>query len=175
MLQGWRVTTINGLLLALYLVPAWTSAALKIVAFPIRGIYAPANIGPALFVNDTFHLTTLGTVRFAWLLALVKLVVVACFLLFAAATLLSKGSKRDGGEEALALALVFGSIVSLASMAAAASVAEVAAMRLHATESLMLLGGLVLLAVDSQSYGVRRNDTTSYCCARKPMSASLNA
>jgi hypothetical protein len=156
--QGWRITTVNGLLLALYFVPAWTIAAFKIVVFPIRGIYERANIGPALFVNDTFQLSTLGTVRFAWLLVLAKFVVVAYFLLFAVLTLRPGGGRRAAGDEALALALLFGGIVSVASMLAASSVAEVAALRLHATESLMLLGGFALLAIDSQSYGVRRRD-----------------
>lgn len=161
MAQGWRITTINGLLLALYFVPVWTSAAFKIVVFPIRGIYELANIGPALFVNDTFQLSTLGTVRFAWLLVLAKLVVVAYFLLFAVLTLRLEGGRRAAGDEALALALMFGGIVSAASMVAASNVGEAGAVRLHATESLMLLGGFALLAIDSQSYGVKRRGEVS--------------
>jgi hypothetical protein len=160
MAQGWRITTINGLLLALYFVPAWTIAAFKIVVFPIRGIYERANIGPALFVNDTFQLSTLGTVRFAWLLVLAKFVVVAYFLLFAVLTLRLEGGKRGSGDEALAFALLLGSVLSVASMMAASSVGEIAAMRLHATESLMLLAGFALLAIDSQSFGVPRRDIT---------------
>jgi hypothetical protein len=156
--QGWRITTINGLLLALYFVPAWTIAAFKIVVFPIRGIYERANIGPALFVNDTFQLSTLGTVRFAWLLALAKFVVVAYLLLFAVLTLRPGGGRRAVGDEALALALLFGCVVSVASMLAASSVGEAMALRLHATESLMLLGGFALLVIDSQSYGVKGRD-----------------
>jgi len=155
MAQGWRVTTINGLLLALYFVPAWTIAAFKIVMFPIRGIYERANIGPALYVSDTFQLSTLGTVRFAWLLVLAKFVVVAYFLIFAVLTL-RKGGKRGLGDEALGFALLLGSILSVASMMAASHVGEAAAVRLHATESLMLLGAFVLLAIDSQSFGVAR-------------------
>lgn len=155
MVKGWRITTVNGLLLALYFVPAWTIAAFKIVVFPIRGIYERANIGPALYINDTFQLSMLGTVRFAWLLVLAKLVVVAYFLLFAAQTLRIEGARRGKGDEALAFALVLGTVISIASMIAASSVGEVASVRLHATESLMLLGAFVLLAIDSQSYGVK--------------------
>lgn len=158
--QRWRVTTINGLLLALYFVPAWTMAAFKIVIFPIRGIYERPNVGPALFVNDTFHLSTLGTVRFAWFLVLAKFVVVAYFLLFAALTLRSGGGKRAAGDEALAFAFFFGAMISVASMMAASSVGEFAALRLHATESLMLLSGFVLLTIDSQTFGVKRRNTS---------------
>lgn len=172
MAQGWRITTVNGLLLVLYFVPAWTIAAFKIVVFPIRGIYERANIGPALFVNDTFHLSTLGTVRFAWLLVLAKFVVVAYFLLFAVLTLRIEGGKRAGGDEALALALLFGGIVSVLSMLAASQVGEAAAVRLHATESLMLLGGFALLAIDSQSYGVKRRDEVIDNAAFAPKAAA---
>jgi hypothetical protein len=161
MAQGWRITTINGLLLTLYFVPAWTIAAFKIVVFPVRGIYERANIGPALFVNDTFQLSMLGTVRFAWLLALAKFIVVAYFLLFATLTLRLEDGKRAAGDEALALALLFGGIVSIASMVAASYVSEAAAVRLHATESLMLLGAFALHAIDSQSYGVKRSEVTT--------------
>jgi hypothetical protein len=158
MAQGWRITTINGLLLALYFVPVWTLAAYKIVVFPIRGIYERANIGPVLYVNDTFQLSILGTVRFAWLLVLAKFVVISYFLLFAVLTLRREGGKRAAGDEALAFALLLGSILSVASMMAASSVGEAAALRLHATESLMLLGGFALLVIDSQSFGVPRRD-----------------
>jgi hypothetical protein len=156
MAQGWRITTINGLLLAFYFVPAWTIVTFKIVMFPIRGIYERANIGPTLYVSDTFQLSTLGTVRFAWLLALVKFVVVAYFLMFAALTLRSRAGNRGSGDEALGFAVLLGSVLSVASMMTAAQVGEAAAVRLHATESLMLLGAFALLAIDSQNFGVKR-------------------
>ena len=156
MMRGWRITTINGLLLALYFVPAWMVAVFRIVMFPIRGIYERANIGPTLYLSDTFHLSTLATVRFAWLLALAKFVVVAYFMIFAVLTLRAKGGSRSSGDEALGFAVLFGSILSVASMMAAAQVDEAAAVRLHATESLMLLGAFALLVIDSQSFGVKR-------------------
>jgi hypothetical protein len=155
MARGWRITTINGLLLALYFVPAWSVAVFKIVIFPIRGIYERANIGPTLYLSDTFHLSTLAAVRFAWLLALAKFVVVAYFMIFSLVTLRAKDS-RGSGDEALGFAVLFGSILSVASMVAAAQVGEAAAVRLHATETLLLLGAFALLAIDSQSFGVTR-------------------
>ncbi|ETR75739.1 hypothetical protein X566_23995 [Afipia sp. P52-10] len=159
MARGFRITTINGLLLAAYFIPVWTIAVLRIVTFPIRGIYERANIGPALFINDHLQLSGLGAVRFAWLLALAKFVVVGYFGLFAILTLrvAPKDEEvcRAGGDEPLALALLLGAVISITSMAMAARVGEIAALHLHATEALMLLGGLVLLAVDSHSYGVK--------------------
>ncbi len=143
-----RISTINGLLLALYFVPTWTSAALKIVIFPIRGLYDRANIGPAIFFTDHFHLFALGTVRFAWLLAVAKLLVVAFFIVFAALALSGVLRRSTDGDEALGVALVLGSLLSFASMIVAAVVGETAAVHLHATDTLMLVGGLVLMTLD---------------------------
>lgn len=161
MVRGFRITTVNGLLLAAYFIPVWTIAVLRIVTFPIRGIYERANIGPALFLNDHFQFSMLGAVRFAWLLALAKFVVVSYFALFAILTLRAGPGKPTeqsaNGDEPLALALILGGIISVVSMFMASQVGEIAALHLHATETLMLLGGLVLLAVDSHSYGVRRS------------------
>jgi hypothetical protein len=87
-------------------------------------------------------------------------VVVSYFALFAILTLRAGPGKPTeqsaNGDEPLALALILGGIISVVSMFMASQVGEVAALHLHATETLMLLGGLVLLAVDSHSYGVKR-------------------
>jgi hypothetical protein len=143
-----RVSTINGLLLALYFVPAWTSAAMKIVIFPIRGLYDRANIGPAIFVTDYFHMFATGTIRFAWLLAVAKLLVVAFFIVFAALVTSGVLRRSTDGDEALGVALVLGGLLSFVSMIAASVVGETAAAHLHATDTLMLVGGLVLMTLD---------------------------
>ena len=141
----WRLSAANGLLLAGYFIPTWVRAALKILAEPIRGLYDTANIAPAMLVSDEFHLLAQGTLRFAWLLAVAKLTVAAFFAISAALTLRAVITRRDEGREALALALVLGGILSLASMAIAVHVGEHSALRLHATESLLLLGTAVLM------------------------------
>ena len=77
-------------------------------------------------------------------------------------TLRGKDRNRADGDEALVLALMLGAIVSVGSMLAASSVGEGEALRLHATEALMLLGGFVVFAIDSQSYGVTRGDEAAW-------------
>jgi hypothetical protein len=157
-MAGWRITTINGLFLAAYFVPSWAISAFRIVIHPMLGIYERANVGPVTYVSDAFQLTTLGIVRFAWLLVLAKFVVIAFFGLFAILTWRGRERRPADGDEALVLALILGGIVSVGSMLAASSVGEPEAIRLHATEALMLLGGFVVFAIDSQSYGVKQRD-----------------
>ncbi len=166
-----RIGTVNGVLLACYFVPVWTAAALKIVVFPLRGMFERANIAPSLYFVDYFQLHALGTVRMAWLLALGKLAVVAFFALFAMLSLRASLRRDGGADEVIGLALVLGVIISLASMAMASAVNEPAALRLHATESLMLLGGLIVLAVDSAAYGVARKAQPSTATQQSPLAS----
>jgi hypothetical protein len=147
MATNWRISTINGALLAAYFIPTWTIVAFKIMISPIHGLYERPNISVALFISDHLHLAAITTVRLAWLLALGKLTVVTFFAVFLVFITRDAIRKSGGCDEALAMALVIGSVISFASMAMASTVGETAALRLHATELLMLLGtAIVLLA-----------------------------
>jgi hypothetical protein len=145
---SWRISTFNGALLAAYFIPTWTIVALKIMVSPIHGLYERPNVSVALFMSDHLQLAGLTAVRFAWLLALGKMTVAAFFAIFVVFITRAAIRKAGGGDEALALALGIGSIISFASMAMAATVGENEALRLHATELLMLLGTAIVLLVE---------------------------
>src|ERR1700753_913796 len=144
----WRISTFNGALLAAYFIPTWTGVAFKIMVSPIHGLYERSNISVALFISDHLQLAAISTVRIAWLLALGKLTVAAVFAGFLVLIPRASVRKSGGGDEALALALAIGSIISFASMVMASQVGETAALRLHATELLMLLGTAIVLLVE---------------------------
>jgi hypothetical protein len=145
---NWRISTFNGALLAAYFIPTWTIVALRIVISPIHGLYERPNVSVALFLNDYLQLTGLTMVRLAWLLALGKLTVVAFFAIFVIFITRAAIRKAGGCDEALAMALTIGSLISFASMMMASKVGETAAVRLHATELLMLLGTAIVLLVE---------------------------
>jgi hypothetical protein len=161
MSTNWRISTFNGTLLAAYFIPTWTIVAFKIMISPIHAFYEQPNISVALFISDHLHLTGMATVRMAWLLALGKLTVVVFFAIFLVLIIRASIRKAGGCDEALAMALTIGSVISFASMAMASQVGETAALRLHATELLMLLGtAIVLLAETPQiDYGVTSDDS----------------
>ena len=148
MSKNWRISTFNGALLAAYFIPTWTIVAFKIMISPIHGLYERPNISVALFISDQLQLGAMTTVRMAWLLALGKLTVVAFFAIFLVFITRPAIRKTGGCDEALAMALAIGSVISFASMAMASRVGETAALRLHATELLMLLGTAVVLLVE---------------------------
>ena len=148
MSTNWRISSFNGALLAAYFIPTWTIVAIKIMISPIHGLYERPNISVALFISDHLQLAALNTVRFAWLLALGKLTVVAFFALFVVLLTRPAIRKSGGCDEALGIALAIGSLISFASMVLASQVGEAAALRLHATELLLLLGTAIVLVVE---------------------------
>jgi hypothetical protein len=116
--------------------------------WPIHGFYERPNVAVAMFVSDHLQLTALTAIRLAWLLALGKLTVVAFFALFLVFITRAAIRKTGGCDEALAMALAIGSAISFASMLMASQVSESEALRLHATELLLLLGTAIVLLLE---------------------------
>jgi hypothetical protein len=148
MSTNWRISSFNGVLLAAYFIPTWTIIALRIMISPIHGLYERPNVSMGLFASDHLHLAAMTTVRFAWLLALGRLTVVAFFAVFLVFITRASIRKTGGCGEALGMALAIGSVISFASMVMASQVGEPEALRLHATELLMLLGTAIVLLVE---------------------------
>nr|WP_041798863.1 hypothetical protein [Rhodopseudomonas palustris] len=148
MTTNWRISSVNGVLLAAYFVPTWLMVAFKIMVSPIHALYDRPNISVAIFLGDHFHLAATDTVRTAWMLALAKLTVAAFFIVFVALLTRPSIRKTGGSDEPLAIALTLGSVISFASMIMASQVGEAEAMRLHATELLLLLGTAIVMLVE---------------------------
>jgi hypothetical protein len=148
MSTNWRISSFNGALLAAYFIPTWTIVAFKIMVSPVHALYERPNIAVGLFLSDHLQLNGINTVRAAWLLALGKLTVVAFFVLFLAFVVRAAIRKAGSGDEALAIALSIGSLISFASMVMASQVGETQALRLHATELLLLLGTAIVMLVE---------------------------
>jgi hypothetical protein len=148
MSTNWRISTFNGALLAAYFIPTWAIVAFKIMVSPIHGLYERPNVAVALFISDHLQLAGMSMVRVAWLLALGRLTVAAFFAIFVVQLFRPRIRLAGGCDEALSLALGIGSLISFAAMVMAAQVGEAAALRLHATELLMLLGTAIVLVVE---------------------------
>ncbi|MBR0896168.1 hypothetical protein JQ616_14515 [Bradyrhizobium tropiciagri] len=150
MSNTWRISSFNGALLAAYFIPVWTIIAFSIMVSPIHGLYERPSVSIALYASDYLHLSKMATVRLAWLLALARITVVAFFAVFLAMAAFSPLRKKSSGsDEALAVALCLGSVLSFASMMMASKVGEVEAMRMHASELLMLLGTAIVMLFET--------------------------
>jgi hypothetical protein len=171
MFRDWKIGTFNGVFVASYFIPAWAVPALDIVKFPVRGLYDRANISPAIFVSDYLQFDQLAMVRFAWMLALAKLTVVAFFAVFLLLTLWKPTRDRAAGEEALSFALILGGFVSMASMLFAAKVGELQALQLHATESLLIMSIGIVMLIE----GVSERDAKALAASRNASTGSASA
>jgi hypothetical protein len=145
---NWRISSFNGALLAAYFIPAWAIAAFKIVISPIHGLYEQPNISLALFVSDHLQLSGMATVRVALLLALARMTVVAFLAVFVVFITRASIRKAGGCDEALAIALALGSVMSFAGVVMASQAGETAALRLHAAELMMMLGTAIVMLVE---------------------------
>jgi hypothetical protein len=148
MFKNWRLSSINAALLAAYFIPTWSIIAGQIMMSPVHSLFDRPNIAIALFVSDNLHLSSLGTVRAAWLLALARLTVAAFFAIFVILISLPRVRKAGGCDEALSIALGLGSVISFFSMVMASRGGEIEALRLHATELMLLLGTAIVLLVE---------------------------
>jgi xanthine/uracil/vitamin C permease (AzgA family) len=173
MSRDWRITTFNGVLLASYFIPSWTISAMKIWVSPIRGLYDRSNIGPAMYVSDFVNLSALGTTRFAWMLALGKVMVAAFFLVFLLMIIREAVRKKGSSDEALAFALGLGAFISMASLIAASKVGEQAALHLHASEALVLLGATIVMIIDNDTKAAMSTADTG--AAEMPRQAYLSS
>jgi hypothetical protein len=138
--KDWKISTFNGALVASYFIPAWAIPAFRIVASPVHGLfYERANVAAGMYVSDYLQFGAVGIIRFAWLLALAKLTVVAFFVFFLAMVFRVPTRNRGAADEALTIALALGGLVSFVSMLLAAKIGEPMAMKLHATELLLMV------------------------------------
>lgn len=148
MIGTWRISDYNAALIVAYLVPSWVRSALSIVESPIRGVYERSNIAFGVFFSDEMQFAALGMARAAWGLAVVRLTVAAFFLVFLGQIARRRRRLAGAGDEPLAIALTLGGLFSFAGMVLAARAGEGAALQLHATESLLLVGAAILVLVE---------------------------
>ena len=148
MSTNWRISSFNGALLAAYFIPTWTILSFKIMVLPIRSFFERPNVSVAFFASDYLHLTSIGMTRAAWMLTLSRMIVVAFFAVFVMLLTRPSVRKSGGSDEALAVALGLGSLICFAMMVMASLVHEPEAMRLHATEFLMLIGTAIVMLVE---------------------------
>ena len=148
MSTGWRISSFSGVLLAAYFIPTWIVIAFNIMVSPVHSLFDRPSVGVALFISDHLHLTAGNTVRAAWLLALGRLVVVAFFAIFTVLAFSPKIRKFGGCDEALSIALGIGCLISFVSMLLASFAGEGGALRLHASELLVMLGTVIVLTLE---------------------------
>src|SRR6201991_2073872 len=119
--------------------------AYNIMFAPVHALYEQPNIAAALYVSYHLSVAGMNLVRVAWLLALGRLAALAVFVVFLVLLFLASTRRSGACDETLGMALGIGSLISFACMVMASQVGEAGALRLHATELLMMLGTAIVL------------------------------
>jgi hypothetical protein len=148
MSRNWRISSVSGILLAAYFIPTWAIIAWRIMISPVQGLFERPNVSVAFFITDHLQLASMSIVRIAWLLALSRVLVVAFFAIFVLFAVRALIRKTEDQKEPLAIALGIGSLISFASVILASKVGEIEALRMHATELLMMLGAVVVMVFE---------------------------
>jgi hypothetical protein len=170
MFKDWRISSFNGVLLAAYFIPAWAIVAYDIMIAPVHGLYERPSVAVALFISDHLQMSGVSTVRVAWLLALGRLTVVAFLAMFVVQFAISRLRRTETSIEAFGIAILIGSLISCASMVMASKVGEIAALKLHATELMMLLGAAIVLVIE-HPVAPRRKPATEAAPLEQPQLA----
>ena len=148
MSRNWRISSISGILLAAYFIPTWAIIAWRVMISPVQGLFERPNVSVAFFITDHLQLASMSIVRIAWLLALSRVLVVAFFAIFVLFAVRALIRKTEVQKEPLAIALGIGSVISFASVILASKVGEIEALRMHATELLMMLSAVVVMVFE---------------------------
>ena len=148
MSRNWRISSVSGILLAAYFIPTWAIIAWRIMISPVQGLFERPNVSVAFFITDHLQLASMSIVRIAWLLALSRVLVVAFFAIFVLFAVRALIRKTEDQKEPLAIALGIGSVISFASVILASKVGEIEALRMHATELLMMLSAVVVMVFE---------------------------
>lgn len=164
-MSNWRIGSINGAILAAYFVPVWGIIAYNIMFAPVHALYEQPNISAALFISDHLHVAGINLVRVAWMLALGRFAVIAFLAVFLVLLCWPPTRKSGACDEALGIALGIGSLISFGCMVMASQVGEAGALRLHATELLMMLGTAIVLVFDKPA---QKTEATSDVALRVP-------
>src|SRR5919198_3948454 len=157
-MSNWRIGSLNGALLAAYFIPVWGIIAYNIMFAPVHALYEQPNISAALFVSDHLNVAGMNLVRVAWLLALGRFAVIAYLAVFLALLCWPSTRKSGACDEALGMALGIGSLISFACMVMASQVGEGGALRLHATELLLMLGTAIVLVMEPRAQKAAMSD-----------------
>jgi len=147
MAKNWRISSFSGALLAAYFIPVWGMVAYGIMFAPVHALYEQSNISAALYISDHLNVAGINLVRLAWMLALSRITVVAFFAIFLTLWCVPATRRSGAYDEALGVALGIGSLICFTNMVMASLVGETGALRLHATELLLLLGTAIVLVV----------------------------
>jgi hypothetical protein len=147
-LKSLSLGSVNLALVSLYFFPLWGRGALRALVSPYNGLEDRAQAAAAIYLRQLFDLGSSSLVTIAHVLAGIRLVVAmafACYLIeFARSLAVRREVDRDTTDVVLILAVIGVALSALSALA----LGDAAAMRLAATQTLMVAGAITIVAVE---------------------------
>lgn len=143
-----RLGMVNLALVSLYFVPVWGHDAFRALVSPYGGFENPAQTAAATYFRELFDLGLAGLIRTGEILAVIKLVIAAAFVAYLIEFCRALVRGREANRETVDVVLVLALLAIPLWLAPAFTLGDAAALRLQATQFLLLMSAAVVIMID---------------------------
>ena len=138
----------NAALISCYFAPAWGIEAIRALTSRLAGLEDRSHADAVVYLRDFFGLGLDGLMRMSGALAGIKLVIAAGFLAYLIEFARDFAARREPTGATLDLVLLTGLAAIVFWWLPASALHDVASIRLHATEFLLVIGAMVVVAIE---------------------------
>jgi hypothetical protein len=141
---------VNAALVSLYFVPVWGGDALRVLTSPYNGFEDRVQATAVTYFRHLFDFGLDGLVRTSHVLAGIKFVVAMAFAAYVIDFARALVMRREPNRETIDVALVLAATAIMIWAWPALGTGDVALIRLHATQFLLLTGAMIVIMVERQ-------------------------
>jgi len=145
-----RLGAVNAALISIYFASVWGSDAVRVLTSPFYGFDDRLQATAAGYFRGLLDLGLEGLVRASNLLAGIKLVIAAGFLAYLIDFIRALMAGREPNRETLDLVLLLASSAIMLWAWPALHAGDAGLVRLLATQFLLLIGAMIVIAVERQ-------------------------
>jgi hypothetical protein len=154
-----RLGLVNLALVSLYFIPVWGHEALRALISPYGGFENAAQAAAASYFREVLNLGLSGLMRASEILAVVKLVIAAAFTAYLIELARALLRRREPNQETVDIALVFALVAIPFWLVPTLTLDDPAALRLQATQFLLLMSAAIVIVVERSLDPVTRSLT----------------
>lgn len=140
--------SVNLALVSLYFFPLWGRAAYQALIWPYGALHDPAQAAAAFYLCQLFGLGPGSLMTIAHVLAGIKLVVALAFACYLIEFMRSLVIRRQADRDTIDVVLILAGVGIVLSAFSALVLGDAAAIRLAATQTLLLAGAITIIVVE---------------------------
>jgi hypothetical protein len=140
--------SVNLALVSLYFFPLWGRAAFQALISPYGGLQDGAAAAATFYLSRLFDVGPGSLITIAHVLAGIKLVVAVAFACYLIEFMRSLATRREADRDTIDVVLILAGIGVLLSAFSALVLGDAAAIRLAATQTLLIAGAVTIIVVE---------------------------